>query len=301
MAVIRVNKTRDYTVMSNTHFKDRSMSLKAKGLLSLMLSLPDDWDYSEAGLTVLSKDGKDSVKKGLKELEDLGYLVRTQAKNEKGQWAGYIYDIYETPQSVNPIMKQPSAENPSTENKTQYITNKNKVKNNQKINKSNKNEYENNKDSFIPPTIEEVAAYCQEENINVAPQRFIDYYTANGWMIGRNPMKDWKAAIRTWRANTWDNKEKTSKPKIDIVPTSQLLEEAKNENSIKRFADFLKDRLNRDLTADELKKIENTVFNDTVDVVNYVIGILLQKPTDNLDVLCELYEQESMNYYLDFN
>lgn len=301
MAVIRVNKTRDYTVMSNTHFKDRSMSLKAKGLLSLMLSLPDDWDYSEAGLTVLSKDGKDSVKKGLKELEDLGYLVRTQAKNEKGQWAGYIYDIYETPQSVNPITKQPSAENPSTENKTQYITNKNKVKNNQKINKSNKNEYENNKESFIPPTIEEVAAYCQENDINVSPQRFVDYYTANGWKVGRNPMKDWKAAVRTWRANTWETKEKTSKPKIDIVPTSELMEEAKNKEAIKCFADFAKDKLGRDLTADELEEIENTVFNDTIEVVNHVITILSEKPTDNFNVLCELYREESMSYYLGIN
>lgn len=173
--------------------------------------------------------------------------------------------------------------------------------NNLNNNLNNNTRIDNKNNRFVPPTIEEVAAYCQENDINVSPQRFVDYYTANGWKVGRNPMKDWKAAVRTWKSNTWDNKEKASKPKIDIVPTSQLMEEAKNENAIKRFVDFLKDRLDRDLTADELKKIENTVFNDTVDVVNYVIGILLQKPTDNLDVLCELYEQESMNYYLDFN
>lgn len=114
-------------------------------------------------------------------------------------------------------------------------------------------------------------------------------------------MKDWKAAVRTWRANTWDNKEKPSKPKIDIVPTSELMEGAKNKEAIKRFADFVKDKLGRDLTADELGEIENTVFNDTIEVVNHVITILSQKSTYNFNVLCELYREESMSYYLGIN
>lgn len=173
--------------------------------------------------------------------------------------------------------------------------------NNLNNNLINKNRIDNKNNRFIPPTIEEVAAYCQENDINVNPQRFVDYYTANGWKVGRNPMKDWKAAVRTWRANTWDNKEKTAKPKIDILPTSELMEEAKNKEAIKRFADFVKEKLDRDLTADELKEIENTVFNDTIEVVNHVITIISEKPTDNFSVLCELYREESMSYYLGIN
>ena len=119
MAVIRVNKTADYTVMSNTHIREKEMSLKAKGLLSLMLSLPDDWDYSIAGLETLSKDGKDSVMSALAELEDFGYLTRTQTTDEKGRFTGYDYDIYEKPQQENPY-----AENPNTENPPQINTNK---------------------------------------------------------------------------------------------------------------------------------------------------------------------------------
>ena len=76
MAVFRVNKTRDYTVLSNYHFKDTRLSYKAKGLLSLMLSLPEDWDYSIDGLVSLSADGRDSIMSGLKELEKFGYLRR---------------------------------------------------------------------------------------------------------------------------------------------------------------------------------------------------------------------------------
>lgn len=81
MSIIRVNKTKNFTVMSNYHFKEKSMSLKSKGLLSLMLSLPEDWNYSLSGLVSLSKDGKDSVMAALAELEKFGYLTRTRTTN----------------------------------------------------------------------------------------------------------------------------------------------------------------------------------------------------------------------------
>lgn len=122
--IIRVNRTNNYTVMSNYHFKEKQMSLKAKGLLSLMLSLPDDWDYSIDGLVTLSKDGKDSVMNALIELEKFRYLKRTKLTNEKGQFAGYDYDIYEKPYTENPQMEKPCSENPNTENPPQLNTNK---------------------------------------------------------------------------------------------------------------------------------------------------------------------------------
>jgi hypothetical protein len=123
MAVIRVNKTADYTVISNTHFKEKEMSLKAKGLLSLMLSLPDDWNYSIAGLVTLSKDGKESVISALNELEQFGYLRRTKALDEKKRFAGYDYDIYEKPQAEKPFTENPHTGNTKTENPPQLNTN----------------------------------------------------------------------------------------------------------------------------------------------------------------------------------
>lgn len=115
MSVIRIHKTKNFTVMSNHHFKEKEMSLKAKGLLSLMLSLPDDWNYSIAGLVKLSKDGKDSVMTALAELEKFGYLTRTQMTNEKGQFSGIEYNIFEEPQSENTIAEKPNAEKEKTE------------------------------------------------------------------------------------------------------------------------------------------------------------------------------------------
>ena len=125
MAVMRVHKTGNYTIMSNYHFKEKEMSLKAKGLLSLMLSLPEDWDYSINGLATLSKDGRDSVNAALKELEKFGYLTRTRLTDEKGKFKGYDYDIYEEPQSVYPNTEKPFTDNPNTGNPQQLITNKN--------------------------------------------------------------------------------------------------------------------------------------------------------------------------------
>lgn len=135
VAVFRVHKNENYTVLSNYHFKEKGMTLKAKGLLSLMLSLPEGWDYSAAGLVTLSKDGKDSVNAALKELEKFGYLRRTQAIDTGGKFSGYNYEIYEQPSDAakaaaaekaaaaqpkaeNPPTGEPFAEKPSTEKPT---------------------------------------------------------------------------------------------------------------------------------------------------------------------------------------
>lgn len=123
MSVIRVHKTANFTVMSNYHFKEKKMSLKAKGMLSLMLSLPEDWDYTVAGLVTLSSDGKDSVNSALKELEKFGYLTRKRLTNSKGQFAGIEYNIFEKPVADNPISALPIQEKPMEEKQPQLNTN----------------------------------------------------------------------------------------------------------------------------------------------------------------------------------
>ena len=127
MSVVRVHKNANFTVMSNYHFKEKKMSLKSKGLLSLMLSLPDDWDYTVAGLVTLSTDGKDSVNSALKELESFGYLTRTRLTDAKGRFAGIEYNIYENPQenpiADKPISAMPIQDKPISEKQPQLNTN----------------------------------------------------------------------------------------------------------------------------------------------------------------------------------
>jgi DnaD/phage-associated family protein len=112
MAVIRVEKTKNYTVMSNYHLKDKNLSLKAKGLLSYMLSLPDDWDYSVRGLVSCLKEGKDGIQAALHELEKYGYLKREQGRTANGKLSGAIYTVMEIPLTEKPHTGKPLAEKP---------------------------------------------------------------------------------------------------------------------------------------------------------------------------------------------
>ena len=112
MAVFRVEKSKDFTTMSNYHLRDRSLSLKGKGLLSLMLSLPDNWDYTLNGLAKICKDGVDSIRSAVLELEASGYLRKTRCRNEKGQLCDTEYTIYEKPKREKPILENPILDNP---------------------------------------------------------------------------------------------------------------------------------------------------------------------------------------------
>ena len=112
MAVFRIEKTRDYTVMSNYHLRDMSLSLKAKGLLSLMLSLPENWDYTMKGLAHICKDGIDSISGGIRELEAHGYLIRARVRGANGQLGSIEYTILEQPKAPSPTQEKPIRENP---------------------------------------------------------------------------------------------------------------------------------------------------------------------------------------------
>ena len=112
MSVFRVERTHDYTVMSNHHLKNRALSLKAKGLLSLMLSLPDDWDYTLQGLAHISLEKVDAIRKAITELENEGYITRTRERDEQGRLRGTEYIIREQPISEKPTLEKPTLENP---------------------------------------------------------------------------------------------------------------------------------------------------------------------------------------------
>ena len=113
MAVFRIERTRDYTVMSNHHLRNANLSLKAKGLLSMILSLPEEWNYTTRGLASICKEGVDAIGSALKELETAGYIVRRQLRGTNGRITDTEYIIYEQPQ---PDMSQPDTASPDTEN-----------------------------------------------------------------------------------------------------------------------------------------------------------------------------------------
>ena len=134
MAVFRVQKTQNYTIMSNHHLRNKALSLKAKGLLSLMLSLPEDWDYTTRGLASICKEGVDSVCATVRELEAAGYIIRRRIRDKNGQMRGMEYTVLEQPQPpeqgsaeaapkcAQPKQAEPKREKPVQENPAQLNT-----------------------------------------------------------------------------------------------------------------------------------------------------------------------------------
>ena len=122
MAVFRVERNKGYTVMSNHHLRNKELSLKAKGLLSQMLSLPEDWDYTLAGLSLINRESIDAIRTAVWELEKAGYITRRQGRDDKGKMTAIEYTIYEQPQTPpeleNPILENPTADKPILENPT---------------------------------------------------------------------------------------------------------------------------------------------------------------------------------------
>ena len=136
MSVFRVEKNKGYTVMSNHHLRNRTLSLKAKGLLSQMLSLPGDWDYTLQGLAQINKESIDAIREAVRELERAGYIKRSRERDERGCLHGTVYTIYEQPHTEptpeeptqekpaldNPTLEKPMLDLPTLENPTQLIT-----------------------------------------------------------------------------------------------------------------------------------------------------------------------------------
>ncbi|WP_334328419.1 helix-turn-helix domain-containing protein [Companilactobacillus sp. HBUAS59699] len=130
MAIVRAKRKTNFTIIGNTGLKDKRLSLKAKGLLAYMLSLPDDWTFYETELMEHSKDGRDSVRKGLQELEKSGYLVRFQKREGKGKFGPKDWKVYDepdistiSPQTENPSTDNPLSGNPLSDNPTLLSTN----------------------------------------------------------------------------------------------------------------------------------------------------------------------------------
>lgn len=222
MAVIKVNKTKDYTIMSNTHFREREMSLKAKGLLSLMLSLPSDWDYSVEGLVAICKENETAITSTLKELKMFGYLSVTKVMpNEtKSGRIEYVYEIFETPQSDNiqgienqgiekqgienlPLVLQKEKSTKKEKDTYIYSNNIREEKNNKEKKESIKEKPHRTRKEFVPPTYEEVLEYAKSRGREDLAKVFYDGYSVADWhnSYGKK-ITNWKQTfIQVWERN----------------------------------------------------------------------------------------------------
>lgn len=216
MSLFRVHKTKDFTIMSNTHFKEREMSLKAKGLLSLMLSLPDDWSYNIKGLCALSKDGKDSVMSALSELEKFGYLTRTRETDSKGRFSGVRYDIFETPQHENPISENQNSVNPNSDSSNSEEPPLLSTKSINHLENKLLNEFERDNDEEIYEILRDISdselrelytdyVIQRRENGSPLTPKGLHMLIARGYRLSDSNMAVHRAIVETAIINQWMN------------------------------------------------------------------------------------------------
>jgi hypothetical protein len=222
LTTIKVEKNQNYTIMSNWHLRDKELSLKAKGLMSYMLSLPPEWDFSVVGLASCLAESKNTIGKILNELIDKGYMERKQERQGK-LFSGYSYILHEL-----------SCRN-SWDTKTQYPKNEAQINtkeiNTKEINIGGKAPRGTKKD-FVPPTLEDIRAYIAEkveagktEYKNVDVNTFFDYYNEADWhMSNGRKIKSWKQCLVTWANREWNKKQVISTDnRPDIPYTSELI------------------------------------------------------------------------------
>ena len=185
MAVFRIDKTKDYTVMANHHLRNKSLSLKAKGLLSLMLSLPDDWDYTTKGLATICKDGVDCICSTVRELETAGYIQRRRIRDGHGRLTVIEYTILEqpaetepSPRRENPVLENPVLEKPELEKPEQVEPEQEKpvaLLNTKKSKTQKPNTDRSNTHSFLPSDVPAEDGQTDGQILRAELQEQIEY------------------------------------------------------------------------------------------------------------------------------
>ena len=281
MPVFRVDKSRDFTVVANCVFKDRSLSAKAKGILVEMLSLPESWDYTLKGLTSLFSDGIDSIRQGINELEKHGYIVRERKRDSRGRLGGMEYVIYETPHKPveNSIdSAYPKSQDPTTENPTQDSSAEEMPTVYKEINKYNKNKsmtFEINKNSFLPEVSEDLEECAPVENPDCRP-------------VGRKEISDTsRAREEIKRQIEYDVMVQRCQPSQLDELVEIMLEVRMNLSPTTRFSRdevyptvYVQDRYSR-LNAEHIEQVLDGIRENTSKVMHtkaYLMKCLFNAP-----------------------
>ena len=203
MPIIKNGNASKYTIMRNTHFRDKNLSLKAKGLLSMMFSLPDNWNFSTKGLLTMSSDGETSVRSALKELEEHKYLIRKQIRDDKGIIKDWEYQIFEVPYDELSHLNNPDVENAHVQNHAQYNT-KEYITKELNTKEYNKEIYKESSiilkdESFYKITEEELNVYAHlYPNVDLVQE-------IRGWCLSNPSKRKTKSGIKRF-INGWLSK-----------------------------------------------------------------------------------------------
>lgn len=229
--VHREEHNQNFTIIDNVVLQNVNLSFEARGFMAYLLSFPNDWSFSIKGIVKHSGASESVVRRLLAELQAEGYVVINRHVDKSGRVTRWSWDLFETaktPESTQ-MLKSPHVEQttcgkdqmwsePHVDRPDVVITTCGKsdtiqsTNNNKVLNKQSTKENKGQK-RFVPPTVSEVKAYCQERNNGINPEEFIDYYASQGWKKANGrPVVDWKACVRTWE------KDRHEAPKPQTIP-----------------------------------------------------------------------------------
>lgn len=273
---IKRYKSKNHVTINNAIMKERDVSLKAKGLFALVMSLPDDWDFSIKGICAITKENYTAVNSAMHELIDAGYC-RCQTVKENGKFAGCDYEFSEV-KTGSPRLDFPHTENPRVENLNDNninstinsplnkdistINSPDKKENNKKESIDSKKE----KTRFIKPTLEELKEFIEEKKLlHIDAEEYYNYFESVGWVIGKNrPMKSWKASCMTW-----NNRHKPKASYYDPLPEDDL--------TVLRFKKWMRDNhgqmgfVEKPLTCEGYIRLQKQYGRD--EVINQLVYI----------------------------
>lgn len=203
MGILRNELKSNFTQIPNELLFDKRLSFGARILFCYLASKPDNWKIINQDIITNLNISSDSIAKYFNELLETGWITREREINEKGQYCGgYNYTIYSEPKvcllGKNPNTEKVLIRKNSGNNNNIISINNIKTTNNMDIILAEEKAPKN----FVKPTIEEIASYCKEKSVNIDANQFYYFYESKGWMIGKNKMKNWKAAIMTWKRNS---------------------------------------------------------------------------------------------------
>lgn len=217
-AILRHEHKSDFSIIPNDIFRDQNLSLRDIGLLCLMLSKPDNWEFSIKGLAAITgKDGRDAVAASSKNLEKSGYLSRSRERGENGKVSGWVWTISDTPKPALPVTVSPDTVSPDTVSPS--LAKPPQVNIDLTNNRPKKESAAHpTPQRFVAPTEAQVAAYAKERGIQIDAGAFVDFYTSKGWKVGRSPMRDWRAAVRNWarRSGSSQTQAQAEEPGSDL-------------------------------------------------------------------------------------
>ena len=247
--VHREEHNQNFTIIDNVVLQNVNLSFEARGFFAYLLSLPDDWKFTVRGLVKQTGTSKSVILRLMNELQAEGYIRLTKNKDEAGRFTASSWDVFEgakTPESPHNTQTRNTAKTEHGENGTRATRNTAKPEsgftehgengtiqstNNNKVLIEQSTKENKGQKRFVPPTVSEVKAYCQERNNGINPEEFIDYYASQGWKKANGrPVVDWKGCVRLWEKDR-------RKPTPNYIPKAQS--GAVDWNEVERMAEQL--------------------------------------------------------------